>query len=116
VNDHVPSHDELPLADYDHLQTGSLEGRLRALTADQLATVRAYEEAHAARVQVLQLIDARAGQLAQGAEPTGGSPDATRPESAEAAETPSKASPQTEGPPINPPSQGVPTNPAQPRG
>jgi hypothetical protein len=115
VTEHVPSHDQLPLGDYDHLPTGSLVGRLRSLTAEELATVRAYEAAHANRVQVMQLIDARAGQLADGAEPTGGSPDAARPETAGTPDTPSKASPQTEGPPINPPSHGDPTNPAQPR-
>jgi len=115
VSEHVPSHDDLPLPDYDHLPTGSLEGRIRSLTAEQLATVRAYEEAHAHRVAVLQLLDARASQLDQGAEPTAGSPDAARPEAGQAPETPSAASPQTEGPPINPPSHGDPTNPAQPR-
>src|SRR3954451_9928289 len=70
VSEHVPSHDDLPLPDYDHLPTGSLEGRIRSLTADQVATVRAYEEAHANRVAVLQLLDARAARLEQGAEPT----------------------------------------------
>jgi hypothetical protein len=116
VSEPAPSHEDLPLSDYDHLPTGSLEGRIRSLTAEQLATVRAYEEAHAHRVAVLQLLDARAAQLEQGAEPTSGSPDAARPEVAGTPETPSPASPQTEGPPINPPSHGDPTNPAQPRG
>jgi hypothetical protein len=116
VTERAPSHEDLPLPDYDHLPTGSLEGRIRSLDADQLATLRAYEEAHADRIAVLQLIDARVAQLDGGAEPTTGSPDAARPEAAGAAPAPSKASPQTEGPPVNPPSHGDPTNPAQPRG
>jgi hypothetical protein len=115
VTERVPSHDDLPLPDYDHLPTGSLEGRIRSLDAEQLATVRAYEAAHAGRVAVLQLIDARLAQLEQGAEPTGGTPDSARPEVGEMPEAPSQASPQNEGPPVNPPSHGDPTNPAQPR-
>jgi hypothetical protein len=112
----VTDHDDLPLPDYDHLPTGSLQGRIRSLTAEQLATVRDYEVAHANRVDVLQVLDARAAQLEGGAEPTGGSPDAARPEAAGAPEAPPTASPDTTGPPINPPSHGDPTNPAQPRG
>lgn len=112
----MTEHDELPLPDYDHLPTGSLEGRIRSLTADQVGTLLAYEGEHAARPLVLRILQARIDQLQAGAEPTGGSPDAARPETAQHAEAPGKASPETTGPPINPPSQGVPTNPSQPRG
>lgn len=112
----MTDHADLPLPDYDHLPTGSLEGRIRGLTADQLATVRDYEATHGNRLDVLQVLDARAAQLEAGAEPTSGSPDAARPEAAGSPEAPPQASPQTSGPPINPPSHGDPTNPAQPRG
>lgn len=107
---------ELPLPDYDHLPTGSLEGRIRSLTADQLQTLRTYEAEHANRPLVLRIIDARADQLANGAEPTGGTPDDEHPEIGRTPEPPAQAGPETAGPPINPPSHGVPTNPAQPRG
>jgi hypothetical protein len=39
----------------------------------------------------------------------------TMPEAQRRAEPEAKASPATDGPPQNPPSQSVPTNPAQPR-
>ncbi len=110
-----PTHDDLPLPDYDHLPTGSLAGRIRSLDGDQLGTVLAYERAHADRPAVVQILQARLEELQQGAQPSGGSPDAARPEAAAGAPPPSSASPATEGPKINPPSQGVPTNPAQPR-
>jgi hypothetical protein len=112
----MTEHNELPLPDYDHLPTGSLQGRVRSLTTAQVRTLLDYEQDHANRPLVVQILQTRIRQLDEGAEPTGGSPDAERPEAAPAAEAPPQASPETTGPPINPPSQGVPTNPAQPRG
>jgi hypothetical protein len=41
----VLEHDDLPLPDYDHMTLGSLRGRLRALTVEQLVQVRDYEKA-----------------------------------------------------------------------
>ena len=110
-----PTHDELPLPDYDHLPTGSLAGRIRSLDAEQLRAVLAYERAHADRLAVVQILQTRLEELEGGAQPTGGSPDAARPETAQSAPAEPQASPATEGPKINPPSQGVPTNPGQPR-
>ena len=112
----MTEHHELPLPDYDHLPTGSLEGRIRSLTAEQVNALLRYEREHADRPLVVQILQTRIEQLESGAEPTGGSPDAERPETATAAEAPSPAGPETTGPPVNPPSHGVPTNPAQPRG
>jgi hypothetical protein len=63
---------ELPLPDYDHLPQGALMHRIRALSAEELRRLRAYESEHAARVAVLELFDSRLAQLAQGAEPSGG--------------------------------------------
>jgi hypothetical protein len=112
----MTEHDELPLPDYDHLPTGSLEGRIRSLTADQVGIVLGYEREHADRPLVVRILQARLAQLEAGAEPTGGAPDAPRPETSTDDQAPDQAGPDTVGPPVNPPSHGVPTNPAQPRG
>jgi hypothetical protein len=111
----TPHHDELPLPDYDHLPVGSLQGRIRSLDADGVSALLAYEQAHGDRLPVVQVLEARLSQLRDGAEPTSGSPLAATPEVQHAPPPASNASPQTEGPAINPPSQGDPTNPAQPR-
>lgn len=97
----------LPIPDYDHLPVATLQHRLR-----QLAT---YKREHGYRLGVLTLIAARQGQLADGAEPSGGDPAAAEPELAPGPDGGSKAYPQTSGAAMNPPSQGVPSNPAQPR-
>lgn len=111
----APHHDELPLPDYDHLPTGSLESRIRSLDADQVAALVAYEEAHGARLPALQVLRTRLDRLREGAPLTGGDPMAVAPESPAGEPGGSQASPATEGPPVNPPSHGDPTNPAQPR-
>ncbi len=107
--------DDLPLPDYDHLQVGSLTSRIRTLGADDLQTLLTYERSHANRVQVVVAMENRMTSLKAGAQPSGGDPDAATPEAAPAASGGSKVSEATSGPPINPPSQGDPTNPAQPR-
>lgn len=110
-----PSHDALPLPDYDHLPQGALESRIRSLDADALQTLLDYERAHGDRLPVVQLLEQRLGAVREGAEPTGGSPAATAPEVAEPPKGGSEVSPETQGPVQNPPAHGVPTNPAQPR-
>ena len=110
----TPHRDELPLPDYDHLPTGSLEGRLRSLDQPALETLLAYERAHGARVPVVQLIQRRLEAVAGGAELSGGSPLATTPEVQQAPPTTGGGS-LVESPPVNPPSHGDPTNPAQPK-
>jgi hypothetical protein len=109
-------HDELPLPDYDHLPIGSLEGRIRSLDADGLQALLTYEQEHGNRLPVVQVLQNRLEAVRGGAELSGGSPLAATPELQHAPPTGSEASPQTEGPAINPPSHGDPTNPAQPRG
>jgi hypothetical protein len=89
---------DLPLADYDDLTLGAVESRIRSLDAASLRQLLDYERAHGNRLPVVQLLEQRSAQLEAGAEPTGVSPA------------------RTEGPPVNPPSHGDPTNPAQPRG
>ncbi len=111
-----PHHDELPLPDYDHLPVGSLEGRIRSLDADALDALLAYEQAHGNRLPVVQVLERRLQAVRDGAELSGGDPMAATPEVQHAPQDGSAASPQTQGPPVNPPSHGDPTNPAQPRG
>jgi hypothetical protein len=68
----VPSADELPLPDYDHMTLGSLRGRLRSLSVDQLMELRAYEKSKADRLPVITMLDNRIAKLAAGdGEPTG---------------------------------------------
>jgi len=110
-----PSHDELPLPDYDHLPLNSLIQRVRTLDVDQLDAVLAYERAHAARLPVLQGLEQRREELLGGAEPSGGSPIGIAPEKVAGPPVPSRIDQTTEAPAVNPPSQGDPTNPAQPR-
>lgn len=109
----VPSHDELPLPDYDHLPAGTLPSRISGLNEADLGQVLAYERAHANRLPVIQILEHRLTALQQGAEPSG----TTTPSTPEVTQTQhaSTVTPATSGPPINPPSQGDPTNPAQPR-
>src|SRR3954451_5340210 len=76
----VPSHDALPIPDYDHLPAGSLEHRIRSLDLASLDQLIAYEEAQGARLPVLTPMRARREQLASGAEPSGGDPTAPAPE------------------------------------
>jgi hypothetical protein len=116
MTEHAPMHDTLPLPDYDHLPIGGLTTRIRTLDAAGVETLLAYERAHGDRAPVVTVLENRLTALREGAQPSGGDPAADF-----AAEAPqhaaggSKVSETTAGPPINPPSQGDPTNPAQPR-
>jgi hypothetical protein len=56
-------HDELPLPDFDHHTVPQLRGRLRTLGLAELVQLRDYEQAHAARVPVLTLLDNRIAKL-----------------------------------------------------
>jgi hypothetical protein len=110
------SEPELPIPDWDGLPFGELASHVRSLGADDLQALLAHEKEHADRVQVVQVLERRIDEVAQGAPLSDGDPTARRPGSATAPASRDNASPVTEGPPINPPSQGDPTNPAQPRG
>ena len=110
----MTDHDELPLPDYDHLQGGALASRIRTLDAAGVQTLLEYERSHANRIQVVSAMQHRLSGLADGAQPSGGDPNAATPEAPPAANTGSKVT-ATDAPKINPPSQGDPTNPAQPR-
>ncbi|TDD19135.1 hypothetical protein E1218_24560 [Kribbella turkmenica] len=104
----------LPLPEYDNLPLGSLMTRIRSLDSDRLAELIAYEQAHAHRTAVLELLRHRSEELERGAEPTGGDPAAFKPETASTPSPGSKVGP-TDGPALNPPAHGDPTNPSQPR-
>ena len=106
---------DLPLKDYDHLPVGSLTSRIRKLDVEDLTTLLDYERAHGNRFQVVTVMQSRLTSLKNGAQPSGGDPAATGADAPPAAEGGSKAAEETTGPPVNPPSHGDPTNPAQPR-
>ena len=107
----------LPMPDYDHLSVEALQHRIRSLDESGLRALLGYEREHGDRVHVTQVIQARLDQLASGAEPSGGSASTPNDSPAGAPQdTPGRVSPSAApSPPINPPSQGVPTNPAQPK-
>jgi hypothetical protein len=106
---------ELPIPDFDHLPLGDLITRIRSLDPGQLQTLLDFESAHGARVPVLEVLNARREELARGVTPTSGDPAGLDPQRPPAPAGGSAVSPATTGPKINPPSQGDPTNPAQPR-
>ena len=108
-------HDQLPLPDYDHLPVDGLASRIRTLGAADLETVLEYERAHANRLQVVTIMENRLSSLRDGAQPSGGDPAAPAADDPGHAAAGSKVSESTTGPPMNPPSHGDPTNPAQPR-
>lgn len=56
-------HEELPLADFDHLTLGSVRGRLRRLSMAQLVQLREYEVAHASRLPIVTMLDNRIAKL-----------------------------------------------------
>ncbi|MGY1730591.1 hypothetical protein ACI798_03650 [Geodermatophilus sp. SYSU D01045] len=111
----MTEHDQLPLPDYDHLPVQGLISRIRTLDATGLQTVLEYERAHANRLQVVTAMENRLRSLHEGAQPSGGDPAAAAADDPVHASAGSKVSEATTGPAMNPPSQGDPTNPAQPR-
>jgi hypothetical protein len=106
---------DLPIPDYDHVPLGSLSTRIRSLDESGLEKLMAYEGEHADRLPVRNLLRQRLEALRSGAEPTDGAASGGMPETAAGPAGGSKVAPQTQGPTINPPSHGDPTNPAQPR-
>ncbi len=110
----MPEHDTLPLPDYDHLPIGAVTSRIRTLEAANLQTLLDYEKAHGNRLPIVEVMENRLQALREGAQPSGGDPAAVpTPEAGPGAAGGSKVSEATSGPPMNPPSQGDPTNPAR---
>jgi hypothetical protein len=106
---------DLPIPDYDHLPIEALRQRMRTLDASQLETLLAYEADHGDRMPVTEAMRHRLEQLKDGAEPSGGDPAGWTPETSDGTQPAAQTDSSTDAPPVNPPSQGVPTNPAQPR-
>lgn len=107
--------EDLPIPDYDHLPVTGLGHRIRSLGEGDLRALLTYERAHGDRLPVVQVLEVRLDELAGGATPSGGDATATPVEQAAAPSGAGPVSPATTGPVQNPPSHGVPTNPAQPR-
>jgi hypothetical protein len=81
-----------------------VQQRIRALSAEELQQVLSYEQAHASRLLVTRTMEARPQEPAAGAGPSSGSPGSVAPERAEGARAGgSQISPETAGPPQNPP-------------
>jgi len=97
----VTDHGDLPLPDYDHMTLGSLRGRLRSLTVEQLVQVRDYEKGHGNRLPVVTLLDNRIAKLATDAatepSPGGEPPVLPTPAPAKKLTKPSRA--KTDSPP-----------------
>jgi hypothetical protein len=70
----MSQHEDFPLPDYDQMSLGDLRSRIRSLDAEQLNAVMTHEAGHAARVPVLEILEARSRELEAGAEPSGGDP------------------------------------------
>lgn len=107
--------DALPLPDYDQLSAGTLEHRLHALDSAELEALRRYEQEHANRTPVLELINARLRTLEAGATPSPGGTDlhASAPPSSPGG---SPVSPATAAEPIHPPPHGTSDQPGKPKG
>ncbi|MBA4863682.1 hypothetical protein H1V43_20295 [Streptomyces sp. PSKA54] len=109
-------HGELPLADYDHLSVGSLEHRIRGLSAEELQELLGYEREHADRTPVVELFTARLDQLKSGSAPSPGGGD-FRPEQPGPPSGGPRVTPETSAEPIHPPPHGTPpTGPGKPKG
>ena len=77
------THHEASLPDYDSLATGSIESRVRTLDLEGVRQLLAYEQAHAARPQIVMMLEHRLASLESGAaEPSAGDPAAPAPETA----------------------------------
>ncbi|WP_219419876.1 hypothetical protein [Pseudonocardia nigra] len=72
----------LPIPDYDHLPEGSLQSRIRALSADELRELLTYERTHGDRLPVLELLRHRLEAVEAGAPLSEGDPAAAQPEQA----------------------------------
>ena len=54
---------DLPIPDFDSVSLGSLRGRLRSLSLEQLVVLREWEQAHAKRLPVITLLDNRIAKV-----------------------------------------------------
>ena len=61
--DEPESREDLPIPDFDNVSLGSLRGRLRSLSLEQLVVLREWEQAHAHRLPVITLLDNRIAKV-----------------------------------------------------
>lgn len=71
--DRVPSKDELPVPNFDHLSLAQVRGRLRRLSVEELVLLRNYERAHADRLPIITMLDNRISKVADDSTPGGSS-------------------------------------------
>lgn len=71
--DEPESRDDLPIPDFDNVSLGSLRGRLRSLSLEELVTLREWEQAHAHRLPVITLLDNRIAKVSAEQTTTNGS-------------------------------------------
>ena len=105
-------HDALPVPDYDHIPLGTLPSRISALDEDGVQELLDYEEAHGHRLPVVEVLRHRIEALRSGAVTPSGAVEQDMPEVTRGSAG-SPVSPATSGPHLNPPSHGVPGNPAR---
>lgn len=100
--------ERLPLDGYDQMTVEKLRHAIRTLARDDLQRLLEYEQGHADRPLVKEIMTTRLDELAAGAEPTAGEPP-QEPPSSQQPRTPSEVQPDTQAEPIIPPAHGVPT-------
>jgi hypothetical protein len=95
--------DQLPLPDYDHLPLASLIQRIRSLDAEGLRLLLTYETSHGSRLPIVDALQTRQAELAEGMNPSSGSPDALAPERSGPPPNPRTIDPTRSSPTIKPP-------------
>ncbi|WP_026548788.1 hypothetical protein [Arthrobacter sp. Br18] len=108
-----PRHNDLPLADYDHIPLRTLPTRITGLDENALGVLLSSEQQHGDRLPVKLVLEQRLQAVRDGAALSDNAAS-SMPEVSQS-RSGSPVTPASSGPPINPPSQGDPTNPAQPR-
>src|SRR5699024_560935 len=103
-----------PIADYEGLPISTLQHRVRSLDAEQMRTLIAYEESHADRTGVLEILKNRLQQLEEGAQPSEGD-QSFQPETPGPPEGGSQAGADTTAPISNTRCAANPTSPSSPR-
>jgi hypothetical protein len=71
--DEPDARESLPIPDFDNVSLGSLRGRLRSLSLEQLVVLREWEQAHAHRLPVITLLDNRIAKVSAEQTTTNGS-------------------------------------------
>ncbi len=104
-----------PIADYEGLPISTLQHRVRSLDAEQMRTLIAYEESHADRTGVLEILENRLQQLEEGARPSEGD-QSFQPETPGPPEGGSQAGADTTAPIANTKMRSQPDQPVQPKG